>query len=190
MTGPGGKARRTALICVGAVAAMLALAYASVPLYEIFCRTTGYGGTTQAGLAAPKVVDRMIRVSFDSNVDPKLPWKFEADQPYLDVKLGEVAQVSFHARNLSTRRITGTAAYNVTPYAMGPYFNKIQCFCFNEQTLEPGQDVHMPVIFFVDPAMLEVLEARSVTQVTLSYTFFEAAGAKAQAAVASKDGAP
>ena len=165
----------TAAICGGVVAGMLGMAYVAVPLYKLFCQTTGYGGTTQASASGTAIVDRMIRISFDANVDPKLPWRFEPDQKYVDVKLGEVAQISYHAHNLSNRRITGTATYNVTPYALGLYFSKIQCFCFSEQVLEPGQDVHMPVLFYVDPSMLGDLTSKSITTATLSYTFYEAA---------------
>jgi len=165
--------QRTAVLCAAVVVAMVGMAYASVPLYELFCRTTGYGGTTRTGQAAPQVADRMIRVMFDANVDPKLDWVFEPDQPYIDVKLGEVSQISYHARNKSDHRITGSAVYNVTPYALGVHFSKIQCFCFNEQTLEPGQDIHMPVIFYVDPAMEQDRTAHAIRTATLSYTFYE-----------------
>lgn len=161
---------------------MLAMSFAAVPLYRMFCSVTGYGGTTRVALAPTTPVDRRIRILFDANVDPRLPWRFEPDQPYVDVKLGETVQISYHARNLSDRRITGTATYNVTPFALGTYFYKLQCFCFTSQVLEPGQDVHMPVIFYVDPEMLKDRTSRSITTATLSYTFYESAQAKAASA--------
>ncbi len=178
--------RRTALICSLTVAGMVGMSYVAVPLYDLFCKTTGYAGTTRAVSSTTRVVDRTIRIMFDANVDPKLPWQFEPDQPSITVKLGEVAQITYRARNNSGRRIVGSATYNVTPYALGPHFNKIQCFCFTEQVLEPGQEVHMPVIFYVDPAMLDDTAARAVTTATLSYTFYESTNAgKAEAAVAA-----
>jgi cytochrome c oxidase assembly protein subunit 11 len=168
--------RRTAAVCGVVVGLMLGASYAAVPLYDLFCRTTGYGGTTQRiAKSAVQPVERTIRIMFDANVDPKLPWTFTPDQQSVTVRLGEVAQVSYHARNNSPHRITGMAAFNVTPYALGPFFNKVQCFCFNEQTLEPGQEVLMPVIFYVDPAMVDDSAAHSITTATLSYTFYESA---------------
>ena len=171
-----------AVLCAAGVAVMVGLSFASVPLYQMFCNVTGYGGTTRVAVKPAQTVERTIRVHFDSNVDPRLPWRFEPDQPFVDVKLGEPVQVSYRARNLSDRRITGTATYNVTPYALGLYFNKIQCFCFTSQTLEPGQEIHMPVIFFVDPDMLKDRTSRSITTATLSYTFYESTAAKSAAA--------
>jgi cytochrome c oxidase assembly protein subunit 11 len=152
--------------------AMLGAAYAAVPLYRLFCQMTGYAGTTQRALkAADHMVANSVRVRFDANVSG-LPWAFEPDQRVITVKLGQTAQVSYTAHNLSNATTTGTAAFNVTPDIAGAYFNKLQCFCFTEQTLKPGQSVHMPVTLFVDPAMLEDASARGVPEITLSYTFY------------------
>jgi cytochrome c oxidase assembly protein subunit 11 len=152
--------------------AMLGAAYAAVPLYRLFCQMTGYAGTTQRALkAADHMVAHSVRVRFDANVSG-LPWMFEPDQRVITVKLGQTAQVSYTAHNLSNATTTGTAAFNVTPDIAGAYFNKLQCFCFTEQTLKPGQSVHMPVTLFVDPAMLEDASARGVPEITLSYTFY------------------
>ena len=177
-----GRNKAVALICAATVASMIALSFASVPLYRMFCSVTGYGGTTRVALSSTKPVDHMIRIRFDANVDPRLPWSFEPDQPFIDVRLGETVQISYHARNLTDRRITGSATYNVTPFALGLYFNKLQCFCFTSQVLEPGQEVHMPVIFYVDPEMLNDRDSRGITTATLSYTVYEAALEKASAA--------
>ncbi len=160
-------------VFVGALA-MLGAAYAAVPLYRLFCQMTGYGGTTQrARAAADHVVANTVRVRFDANVNG-LPWAFEPDQRVITVKLGQTAQISYTARNLSNATTTGTAAFNVTPDIAGAYFNKLQCFCFTEQTLKAGQSVHMPVTLFVDPAMLEDASAKGVPEITLSYTFYPA----------------
>jgi cytochrome c oxidase assembly protein subunit 11 len=151
--------------------AMLGAAYAAVPLYRMFCQMTGYGGTTKRALApADHVVANTVRVRFDANVNG-LPWEFQPDQRVITVKLGETAQVSYTARNLSNQPTT-TAAFNVTPDVAGAYFNKLQCFCFTEQSLKPGEAVHMPVTLFVDPSMLEDASARGVPEITLSYTFY------------------
>jgi cytochrome c oxidase assembly protein subunit 11 len=189
------RIRRTAAICAATVAAMVGMSYVAVPLYDLFCKTTGYGGTTQASGGPSKMVDRTIRVMFDANVDPKLPWQFVPDQPSITVRLGEVAQVSYRARNVSDRRIVGTATYNVTPYALGLYFNKVQCFCFTQQVLEPGQEIHMPVLFYVEPDMLADKAAHAITTASLSYTFYEATnsarvdtGVKPDSVALSKDG--
>jgi cytochrome c oxidase assembly protein subunit 11 len=154
--------------------AMLGAAYAAVPLYRIFCQMTGYGGTIQrAKTAADHVAANTVRVRFDANVNG-LPWEFQPDQRVITVKLGETAQVSYTARNLSNQPTTGTAAFNVTPDVAGAYFNKLQCFCFTEQSLKPGEAVHMPVTLFVDPSMLEDPSAKGVPEITLSYTFYPA----------------
>jgi cytochrome c oxidase assembly protein subunit 11 len=160
---------------VGLVGGMLALAYASVPLYEMFCRVTGFGGTPIVAQAGDRpVLERTVKVRFDSNVDPNLPWRFQPLEREVKVHLGEEKLVFYRATNVSQRPIVGTATYNVTPEPAGPWFNKVQCFCFTEQLLQPGQSVDMPVIFFVDPDMDKDRRYDNVRTITLSYTFFEA----------------
>lgn len=171
----GRRNRRVVTGVFVGVAAMVGLAYASVPLYELFCRVTGFGGTTQVAAAAPgRVLARTITVRFDANRDGNLPWRFEPLQREVTAQLGEEKLVFYRATNLSQRPIVGTATYNVTPDLAGPWFNKIQCFCFNEQLLMPGESVDMPVTFFVDPDMAKDRKYDKVGTITLSYTFFEA----------------
>ena len=154
---------------------MIGAAYAAVPLYDLFCRVTGYGGTTQVAEAAPgAVAERMITVRFDASLNRKLPWAFEAPKNAVKLPIGESGLAFYSAKNLTDRRITGTATYNVSPDKAGYYFSKIDCFCFTEQVLEPGQSVDMPVSFFVDPEILADPEMDDVKTITLSYTFFEA----------------
>ena len=151
---------------------MLGLAYASVPLYQMFCQATGYGGTTQrAAKSSDVVLDRTITVLFDGNVHGGLPWTFEPVQRTIDVKLGENAMAFYRATNRSNKPVTGRAVYNVAPEAAGLHFNKIACFCFTEQTLQPGETVEMPVTFFVDPALATDKDAKSIQRIVLSYTF-------------------
>jgi cytochrome c oxidase assembly protein subunit 11 len=196
-SGRGALARRNRRVVTGVfvgVAAMVGLAYASVPLYDLFCRVTGFAGTTQVATAAPDhVLDRTITVRFDASRDGNLPWKFEPLQREVKVRLGEEKLVFYRATNLSKRPIVGTATYNVTPDLAGPWFNKIQCFCFTEQLLKPGESVEMPVTFFVDPDMAKDHKYDKVTTITLSYTFFEARTDRAkelleQARMPSSDG--
>jgi cytochrome c oxidase assembly protein subunit 11 len=151
---------------------MLGAAYAAVPLYRLFCQMTGYGGTTQrAVVEADRVLANTVRVRFDANVNG-LPWEFQPDQRVITVQLGQTTQVSYTARNLSNQPTSGTATFNVTPDVAGAYFNKLQCFCFSEQSLKPGESVHMPITLFVDPAMLEDNNAEGIPEITLSYTFY------------------
>jgi cytochrome c oxidase assembly protein subunit 11 len=159
------------LICL--VAAMLGLAFASVPLYRLFCQATGYGGIPQRADRGPdQVLDRTIRIRFDANVDSGLPWSFEPVQQVMDVKIGEQALAFFKATNNGSTPITGTAIFNVAPELGGRYFTKIQCFCFKQQTLNPGTTAEMPVIFFVDPKILEDEDTKNISEITLSYTFY------------------
>jgi cytochrome c oxidase assembly protein subunit 11 len=154
---------------------MLGLTAVSVPLYRVFCQATGYEGTTQRAAAAPtKMLDRTIEVRFDSAVNPLLPWRFKPNQRSVTLHIGETGMASYHAENLGATPITGTATYNVQPDKIGKYFVKIQCFCFSEQTLKPGEAVDMPVIFYIDPKIAADRELDDVTSVTLSYTFFKA----------------
>lgn len=149
------------------------LAYASVPLYRIFCSMTGYGGTTQAAVRAPgKMYDRQITVRFNADHAPALPWIFAPVQNDVTVKVGEEKLAFYHAENQEAYEVTGRAVYNVTPHKVGPYFVKTACFCFSEQTLTGRQKVDMPVSFFIDPAMMDDPEMKDVHTITLSYMFF------------------
>ena len=157
----------------GVVFGMVALSYAAVPLYDLFCRVTGYGGTTQVADAAPEqVLDREIRIRFMADTNRDLPWDFAPEQREVTMRIGESGMAFYQAENLSDRPVTGMAAYNVLPPKAGVYFNKIQCFCFDEQTLAPGESVSMPVYFFVDPAIDDDPNLDEVRTITLSYTFF------------------
>jgi cytochrome c oxidase assembly protein subunit 11 len=167
--------RRVGSMVALGVAGMLGLAFASVPLYDLFCRATGFNGTTQVADSAPgRVLERTVRVRFDASMDANLPWKFEPLQREVTVRLGEEKLVHYRATNLSQRPIVGTATYNVLPDIAGQWFNKLQCFCFTEQLLAPGQSVDMPVVFFVDPDMDKDRRYDNVRTITLSYSFFEA----------------
>lgn len=160
-------------ICLTFVVGMLGMAYAAVPLYDLFCKVTGYGGTTQRVEQASSVIlDKKIKVRFDANTGPGLPWAFEPVQREVELKIGETVQVLYKARNNSSSEATGQATFNVTPQAAGAYFNKVQCFCFTETTLKPGEEMEMPVVFFIDPAIVEPVETKDIHTITLSYTFF------------------
>ena len=172
--GAAGERRnlRVAVLLGGLAAGMVGLAYAAVPLYELFCRVTGFGGTTQVAAGNPKgIIGREMTVRFDTNVDGGLPWRVVAAAP-VKSRIGTVATVNYLATNLSDRPITGTAIFNVTPEQTGIYFNKIECFCFTEQVLQPGETVEMPVTFFVDPDIDANTELATVREITLSYTFY------------------
>ncbi|TVR79165.1 MAG: cytochrome c oxidase assembly protein [Rhodospirillales bacterium] len=170
------KSTKTALILAGVVAGMVGLSFASVPLYDLFCRVTGYGGTPRTGPVAemPEASDHTIAVRFDANVNSALPWQFRPVQREVRVRAGEEHLVHYEVVNVSDEPLVGTAVYSVTPFMSAPYFNKIQCFCFVEQRLEPGESMSMPVVFFVDPEIANDRDAREVTQITLSYTFHPA----------------
>jgi cytochrome c oxidase assembly protein subunit 11 len=171
----GDKNARLAWSLAAAVGGMLALAYAASPLYDMFCRATGFGGTPQVAQEGERpVLSRTVNVRFDSNVDANLPWRFTPLEREVKVKLGEERLVHYRVTNLSQRPIVGTSAYNVTPETAGAWFNKLQCFCFTEQLLLPGQSMDMPVVFFVDPEMDKDRRYDNVRTITLSYTFFEA----------------
>lgn len=163
---------RTVMALVSVVLTMGALAWAAVPFYNWFCRVTGFAGTTQVATSAPDTVsNQVVRVRFDSNVDSNLEWTFRPMQAKMEVKLGQNALAYYEAINNSDETITGTASYNVAPDIAGYYFSKIQCFCFTEQTLKPGERVEMPVSFFVDAEILNDPDANWVRDITLSYTF-------------------
>ena len=163
---------RTALFLVLLVFGMTGLAFASVPLYRLFCQVTGLNGTTQRAEAAPGATAGEMGVRFDANVSGTLPWKFEPVQRTIKVVPGERIQVAYRATNLVARPTAGTATFNVAPALAGKYFSKIECFCFTEQTLKAGESVDMPVVFFVDPAMLEDPDTKGISEITLSYTFY------------------
>ena len=174
MTALARRNGRVAMLAALLAAAMVGLAFASVPLYRLFCQVTGFGGTTQmaVGAEAPGAVGRLISVRFDANTSSALPWRFEPVDTHRRVALGARNIANYTARNLSDRPVTGTATFNVTPVQAGQYFTKIQCFCFTEQRLDPGQEISMPVVFFVDPKILEDPQARQISEITLSYTFY------------------
>jgi cytochrome c oxidase assembly protein subunit 11 len=168
------RIRRTAALAFLLAFGMVGLAYASVPLYRAFCQATGFAGTPRIapGGAAPGASSRMISIRFDANHSPALPWRFEPVDARRDVAIGARSIALFTARNLSDHDVTGTATFNVTPSQAGQYFTKIQCFCFTEQRLTAGQEVQMPVVFYVDPAILDDPDARDISEITLSYTFY------------------
>jgi cytochrome c oxidase assembly protein subunit 11 len=167
---------------------MIGAAYASVPLYRLFCESTGFAGTPQrVARSSEAMLDKTITIRFDANVTPGMPWRFEPVQPTLDVKIGENALAFYRATNLSDHRLTGMATFNVTPEPAGGFFNKIQCFCFTEQVLEPGQSVEMPVSFFIDPEIVKDRDGRSISLIVLSYTFYPV---EAKPGLAGKAGGP
>jgi cytochrome c oxidase assembly protein subunit 11 len=164
--------RALAAWCFALVVAMVGAAYAAVPLYRLFCQVTGFDGTPRIATSAPSVVlDKTVAVRFDGNVAPGLPWRFEPVQNTVEARIGESMLVFYRATNTSDRAVKGTATFNVFPEVAAVYFNKVQCFCFTEQVLEPGQSIEFPVSFFVDPEIVNDKDARKVTHITLSYTF-------------------
>ena len=170
-------------ICAGVFFGMIGLSYAAVPLYSIFCQVTGYGGTTQrVDQYSDRVLDREMTVRFDANTSAALPWRFEPVQRSVTMKIGETAHISYKATNLFDRPIKGQASFNVTPELAGAYFNKVECFCFTETTLQPGETLDMPVVFYVDPDIVDVPELKNTHTITLSYTFFPIEGEKPIAA--------
>lgn len=165
--------RKVVIGCLAALAVMGGVTAYSPTLYRLFCQVTGYGGTTQRAEKAPgKVLDKVVTVRFDANVSSQLAWKFEPVQHTIDVKVGETALAFFRATNTSDKVLKGTAAFNVAPEVAGIYFNKIECFCFKEQTLQPGQSVEMPVSFFIDPKIVEDRDTAQLSNLTLSYVFY------------------
>jgi cytochrome c oxidase assembly protein subunit 11 len=159
----------------GLVFGMIGLSFAAVPLYGVFCRATGFGGTTQrAAQAATHTLDRKIEIRFNTDVNSELPWTFKPNQRSVTLKIGETGMATFHAHNDSNEPVVGTAVYNVTPEKAGLYFDKIQCFCFTQQLLKPGEDADLPVAFFVDPAIAQDRNLDDVQVITLSYTFYKA----------------
>lgn len=167
--------RRTMVAMAVVGLSMLGLGFASVPLYRIFCEQTGFGGTTQraqAGVAVQEATGHQLSIRFDSNVQPGMPWQFHPEHPTQTVTVGAKSMAIFVAKNMSDRPVTGSASFNVTPTQAGAYFTKIECFCFTQQTLQPGQEVRMPVLYYVDPKILDDPDNRDTQEITLSYTFY------------------
>ncbi|MFK7841373.1 MAG: cytochrome c oxidase assembly protein [Sphingorhabdus sp.] len=171
-----GKNRRSGWMAASMGLGMLALGFAAVPLYEVFCRVTGYGGTTQrvgvAQAATVKTASEVLSIRFDSNVNSALPWSFKPEQAVDRVSVGARDMAIFIATNNSDQPVVGTATFNVTPLLAGQYFNKVQCFCFTEQVLKPGETMRMPVLYYVDPAIMDDPETKDIKEITLSYTFY------------------
>lgn len=169
------KNTKTLWLVLAAVAGMIGLSFASVPLYRLFCQATGFGGTTMRAESLPgKVLDRTMEIRFNADTSSDLPWTFKPDQHKTVIKIGQQGLVSFRAKNRSHKETAGTAIYNVLPEKAGKYFHKIQCFCFDRQALPPGQDIHMPVMFYIDPSIEQDREMDDVSEITLSYTFYPA----------------
>lgn len=167
------RARRTALVCAGVVFGMTGLSFAAVPLYDLFCKVTGFGGTPKIGTAgASTVIDRAMSVRFDANVAPGLGWRFEAESQEIKLRVGETKTVFYKVTNTGNRPTTGIATYNVQPERVASFFVKIQCFCFTEQTLKPGESLEAPVVFYVDPEIAQERELDGIKAITLSYTYF------------------
>lgn len=174
---PNRAHRRTGLLLLLLIAAMLGLGFASVPLYRLFCQATGWNGTTRKDLnaTAPGPIGKIVSVRFDANVKPGMGWRFEPDDRVMRVAVGARELAFFTAINDTDHTITGSASFNVTPDEAGQYFTKIQCFCFTEQTLKAHERVRMPVVFFIDPKFADDVDARQISEITLSYTFFPVA---------------
>jgi len=169
----GNQNLKVALACTGLFSFMIGAAYAAVPLYDLFCRVTGFGGTTQvAEQASNEIIDRMVTIRFDGNVNRSLDWDFGPETRSVTLKMGEMGEMAYFATNVSANHTVGTSTFNVTPLSAGAYFNKLDCFCFTEQPLASGETAEMPVVFFVDPAMNADPQLEHVKEITLSYTFF------------------
>ncbi len=167
--------RRTGVMLAGLVVGMVGLSFASVPLYELFCQVTGFGGTTQVAETVPdEAIDRTMTVRFDANTNKDLGWRFEPAVRTMEVRVGEQSLAFYRATNTSDVPVVGTASFNVSPHKAGPHFAKVECFCFTEHLLEPGQSIDMPVQFFLDPDLMDDRKMDEVTTVTLSYTFYPA----------------
>ena len=181
------RPERTAIKLVAVVAAMASLSFAAVPFYDWFCRVTGFGGTTGTAVVVPgqdEILDQTVLIRFDASKARGMPWVFKAAQTEMRVRIGESGLAFYEAHNPTDRVVAGTASYNVTPYAAGGYFTKIECFCFTEQVLQPGERIVMPVSFYVDPSIVKDAEAGRIAEITLSYTFHETELPDEQAALA------
>ena len=163
----------TPLVLAGIFLLMLGLSFAAVPLYDLFCRVTGFGGTTQVAKEAPKIVlDKIVNVRLDTTVNSELDWSFEVDEKTLDVKPGKVYKIKFNVENLSNEDSSAVASYNVSPSSFGQYFNKLGCFCFEKQTLKPGEKASYDLVFYLDPELVNDPKTKNIEDVTMSYTFF------------------
>ena len=173
------RTTRTGLLAAFLAASMVGVSFAAVPLYEIFCEATGFGGTPVRAERAPGAVAGQIGVRFDANISPALPWRFQPAERTIRIQPGARTQVAYRATNLTARPTSGEAVFNVTPAKAGQYFSKIECFCFTEQTLKGGETVRMPVVFFVDPRIAEDKDTKAIDEITLSYTFYPVESAAA-----------
>lgn len=173
-SGQARAAKRTAVMCFAFAASMVGVAFASVPLYDLFCKATGYDGTplVGAGPSARVLADDSVAVHFDTNVAAGLPWRFEAETPTVETHLGETKTVFFRVKNESDKPYTGIAAFNLQPGIIGGYFVKLRCFCFDEQTIKPGETMDFPVVFYVEPGMRDDANTKGLEEITLSYTYF------------------
>ncbi len=181
---PRRGSRRTAIVAGAAAAIMLGLSFAAVPAYRLFCKTTGFAGTPLVATEAPThSLGQMIVVRFDANVAPGLGWSFAPEAPFVHLRLGETKTVEFRVTNDSDQKASGVAAFNIQPDLAGQYFNKLSCFCFDETVLKPHETKELPVVFFVDPALAKDKDIRSLSSITLSYTFFASKTGKSQAAI-------
>lgn len=179
--------RRTAIACAGFAVAMVGVAYASVPLYNLFCRVTGFDGTPiVSSTAASRTLARKVTVRFDTNVAPGLAWSFAGETREITARIGETQTVFFKVRNEGSRPATGVATYNVQPGQAGAFFVKMKCFCFDEQTLKPGETMDFPVVFYVDPALADDATLATLSTITLSYTYFASKNGQPQTAAAEK----
>lgn len=187
---PAAKANSNRLVaglCLAFFGGMVGMAYAAVPLYSMFCQITGYGGTTQrATQYADRVLDRDITIRFDANA-ANIPWDFKPVQRSMTIKIGETAQAHFTATNTYDKPVTGRATFNVTPELAGAYFNKVECFCFTDTTLQPGETMDMPVVYYVDPDIVDVPEMKNIKTITLSYTMFPVEGDKPVASAPAQE---
>lgn len=191
MTPEKKRLRRTALIASVVVLGMTGMAYAAVPLYAAFCRVTGYGGTTQEADVAPtQILERTIEVRFDANTSPDLPVVFAPKQTSETLRIGETGLAFYRVRNTSDEPVVARATYNVTPHIAGQYFAKLECFCFTDRVIAPGQETDLPVVFFVDPEIVSDPDTADITTLTLSYTFFRSTSPEAQALLESSEGQP
>jgi cytochrome c oxidase assembly protein subunit 11 len=175
---------RTLAQLVGVVAMMTSLSFAAVPFYDWFCRTTGFGGTTSvADAGSATILDQTVKIRFDASLEQGMPWTFKPVVPSMDLRIGETGLAFYEAHNPTDRTVAGTASFNVFPYSAGGYFTKIECFCFTEQVLQPGETVQMPVTFYVDPEMVKDPDGKFVHEIVLSYTFHETPLPEEQAAL-------
>jgi cytochrome c oxidase assembly protein subunit 11 len=185
------RLRATAASCIGVVVGMVSLAYAAVPLYDLFCRMTGFDGTPlRASSPAAQVLERTVKVRFDANVAPGLDWRFVPETAEIEARLGETQTVFYKVRNAGSAASAGIATFNVQPGQAGGYFVKIQCFCFNEQVLKAGETMEFPVVFYIEPALAEEPNLKDLTSITLSYTYFASKNGQPVATTSAASGRP